>query len=213
VHNRSIEADAQVRPCASRPRSLCAAHFRRYVFWKGSSILTRIFLAIFFVLLSACASVPRFQSVPPSPSSAEVEVLLFERSSRKLMFVGVFRDGARCRDPEFVFAEAGKTPKYQMRVESKILSLNFMSAGDHVGSPFGPGGITFNRCSSTLTFEPKPQSAYVLEFYDEVQGCGGRLAERVDGRLIDMSHLLRKRDARVDSPGFNRCADEYVPAR
>jgi hypothetical protein len=100
-------------------------------------------------------------------------VLLFERSSRKLMFVGVFRDGARCRDPEFVFAEAGKTPKYQMRVESKILSLNFMSAGDHVGSPFGPGGITFNRCSSTLTFEPKPQSAYVLESTTKCKAAGG----------------------------------------
>jgi hypothetical protein len=29
VHNRSIETDAQVLPCASRPRLLCAAHFRR----------------------------------------------------------------------------------------------------------------------------------------------------------------------------------------
>jgi hypothetical protein len=30
VHNKSIETDAQVRSCASRPRFLCAAHFRRY---------------------------------------------------------------------------------------------------------------------------------------------------------------------------------------
>jgi hypothetical protein len=29
VHNKSIETDAQVRSCASRPRLFCAAHFRR----------------------------------------------------------------------------------------------------------------------------------------------------------------------------------------
>jgi hypothetical protein len=37
VHNRSIETDAQVRSCASHPRFLCAAHFRRYA--AGRSVL------------------------------------------------------------------------------------------------------------------------------------------------------------------------------
>jgi len=30
-HNRSIDTDAQVRPCAARTSSLCAGHFQRYV--------------------------------------------------------------------------------------------------------------------------------------------------------------------------------------
>jgi len=29
MHNKSIETDAQVRPCALRTRLVCAAHFRR----------------------------------------------------------------------------------------------------------------------------------------------------------------------------------------
>jgi hypothetical protein len=39
VHNKSIETDAQVRSCASRPRFLCAAHFRRYAAGRSSCFL------------------------------------------------------------------------------------------------------------------------------------------------------------------------------
>jgi hypothetical protein len=178
------------------------------------TLVMRTFLmAVVLALLAACESVTLFQPAPISETTVDVEVRVFEQSSRKLTAFGLFRDGAPCRGFQVISADAVRRGSYEMRVEPRTLSLLFISSGDRVGGYFGPGGVSFTQCVSTLTFEPEPGARYVLAYYDERQGCGARLDQRVGDRWIEVSHLLQRRDPRTDAPGANRCKDEYTPAR
>jgi hypothetical protein len=163
------------------------------------------------VLVGACATVVRFQSVPPSADAAEVQVHLYEKSSRKAMLGGVFEDGVQCRNFQLIGAEATTDPAFRMRVAPKTLTLTIRSSGDRRGDLFGPGGMSYKSCGGTYSFEPKPGGRYRFEFHDEPETCGVRLVETLNGLVRDKSAQVVRRDAIERAPGVSRCADAYVP--
>jgi hypothetical protein len=162
------------------------------------------------LLLIGCAA-QRFESVPPSSTTAEVTVKFSIQSARSVVFGGTFEDGRKCSGFRFIGADGRTTQEYFMRVPAKTLALTFLSAGEASGALFSPGGLTGKRCVGWYTFEPAAGAQYVFRFHDDPGACWATLIETTGGPQVNRTDKLVKRDAREQMPGPNRCADEYPP--
>ena len=178
--------------------------------WSGFRFGALGQVAFLAFALFGCA-VPRFQSEPPGPHSAEVTVRFHITSARSVVFGGVFAEGRECRNFLITGVDGRTTPTYEMRVKPETLSMVFLSAGEGVGSPFSPGGITGKRCGGTYSFDPRAGSRYAVEFIDQPTQCGVSLHDFTSGQPVNISDKIVRRDAIEKMPGTSRCADEYKP--
>jgi len=178
--------------------------------WPRITVASTTFLAVLLLGLSGCA-VPKFESEPPGPQTAEVTFRFHITSLRSVGLGGVFAEGRECRGFRVIGLDGRVTPTYSMRVKPETLSMIILSTGEAIGSPFIPGGVTGKRCGGTYSFDPRAGSRYAVHFFDEPNQCGVSLLDLTSGQPVDISHKIVRRDAKEQMPGTSRCADEYMP--